>query len=299
MSVRILTGVFEHSDSTLGARLVLIAIADAAHDDGVAWPTQETLRTKTLMSDSTVRAAVKALDADGELEVQKVQRGQKRINVYRVLMPGAIEVDPERLPFALPAPFVRPLKSGGRSRRGSTVATADFPGFLAGAQDDGGTTNVRGTSVANATSGAGAREEPPALVKIDGRNVALDALCEVTGVDEKSPRFQATLRALNGRVDGAGKLKDPGIKHLFWIECVRFAEEHDALDRLNLAYTDEREAWSLALERRIREKAERYAHAYPGAALSPQALRNHWLDLELQQRRGGLLPHEIEQLSTT
>lgn len=146
---------------------------------------------------------------------------------------------------------------------------------------------------------AGEHSEPPPIVLDGRRNVPLDTLCEVGGIDPKSPRLVQVIVALNGRLHKTtGKLIEPGIRQLFWIECVRWAEEHDAMDRLDLAYEDP-VAWTESLVRRIHHKAELYAAAYPGAALTPKALRDHWLDVErtTQRRGGGLSPAEMERFT--
>lgn len=51
MSIRVLNWVFEHSETRLGERLVLLALADYAHDDGrEAYPSYEKLAQKAKVS---------------------------------------------------------------------------------------------------------------------------------------------------------------------------------------------------------------------------------------------------------
>lgn len=135
-------------------------------------------------------------------------------------------------------------------------------------------------------------EKPPSLVHVDGRNVALDALAELCGVDEDSPRYGLAVTGLNG---SRGQV---GIRHLFWKEIHRWAVEHDELDRLATLYEDP-EQFALALERGIKRKAVLYRERMPGATMTPTALRDWWLDLENQpaRRDGGLTPDEIEQFT--
>jgi hypothetical protein len=104
MSVRVISEVFQHSKSVLAARLVLLVLADAAHDDGVTWVSQEEIAAKTLAVDSTVRRVINDLVEAGEIEVRKAQRGRRRINVYRVTF-ADVEPDYDALPFTLNEPF--------------------------------------------------------------------------------------------------------------------------------------------------------------------------------------------------
>lgn len=105
MSVRVLTQVFEHSEAKLAGRLVLLALADSAHDDGITWIGQELIAEKARVSEQSVRRVLRTLEDDGEIQTRKAQRGKLRINTYRVNVPGLLEPDYERLPFDLDEPF--------------------------------------------------------------------------------------------------------------------------------------------------------------------------------------------------
>lgn len=88
MSVRVMTWVFEHSKSTGNDRLVLLAIADRANDEGTdAWPSIETLAGKTRASESTVKRSIRRLVELGELDVIEVGTG-RRSSRYRVAVEG-------------------------------------------------------------------------------------------------------------------------------------------------------------------------------------------------------------------
>lgn len=82
--------VWQHSTSEGIDRLVLLAIADAADDDGGnAWPSVATLARKTRVDPRTVQRAVRRLVAVGELTMRP-NAGRNGVNVYRVTMtPGA------------------------------------------------------------------------------------------------------------------------------------------------------------------------------------------------------------------
>ena len=65
-----MTRVWEHASVKGSALLLLLAIADHAHDDGTgAWPSQKTLATKTRLSVRQVRRLLEQLEARGELRV--------------------------------------------------------------------------------------------------------------------------------------------------------------------------------------------------------------------------------------
>jgi hypothetical protein len=66
MSVRVMTAVWAITlpDSE---KLVLLALADCANDEGVCWPSMATLAAKCSKSDRTVQAAIKALVGKGHL----------------------------------------------------------------------------------------------------------------------------------------------------------------------------------------------------------------------------------------
>lgn len=84
MSIEAIVWVFRNSEATLGARLVLVALADYAHDDGTkAWPSVETLAQKACMSERGARLALRRLERDGEI----VCTGQSRsgTNVYAII----------------------------------------------------------------------------------------------------------------------------------------------------------------------------------------------------------------------
>src|SRR5262249_18117905 len=112
MSVRVMGAVLQQSRATFGARLVLIAIADSAHDDGVAWPSIPSLARRAHVSERAVQYAIRRLIQLGELEVTE-RRGSS--NSYRVLV-GTGEADctpAEVAPLKLVAPRGEASCTGG------------------------------------------------------------------------------------------------------------------------------------------------------------------------------------------
>lgn len=114
MSVRVLSKVFTYSKARQGQRLVMFALADSASDDGVTWVSQEDLARKTLLSMTQTQDCLYRLRESGAIEVRKAQRGRRRINVYRLVLPDLPEVEYDRLPFELSEPFSRHPESGPR-----------------------------------------------------------------------------------------------------------------------------------------------------------------------------------------
>jgi hypothetical protein len=70
MSIHVINWVLRHSEATLGCRLVLIAMADTAHDDGSkTFQSVETIAEKARMSRRAVQAALRKLEEEGHIEV--------------------------------------------------------------------------------------------------------------------------------------------------------------------------------------------------------------------------------------
>ncbi len=88
MSVEALTRVFAHSEARLGARLVLLALADCAHDDGTnAYRSVKTLAEKTRMSQRAVQYALRLLERTGEITA--TGRSKYGTTIYAIRLGGA------------------------------------------------------------------------------------------------------------------------------------------------------------------------------------------------------------------
>jgi hypothetical protein len=124
MSFKVLSEALDYSRAKGSDRCVLLALADAASHDGVTWlpilPTRargpvkgqhvderKCITHRANCSKSEALRSIKKLQELGEIEIRQAQRGQKRINVYRVVVGSIAEsgVDYDRLPFDLNAPF--------------------------------------------------------------------------------------------------------------------------------------------------------------------------------------------------
>lgn len=123
-----MTWVWEHSRSTKSDRLVLLAIADFAHDDGAdAYPFIETLAQKCRLDERTVKLAIGRLVELGELVVELQTGGsarhefyspRHRPNHYRVVMDGPPDEDAEPMvggPNVHPSGGANDVGVGGRN----------------------------------------------------------------------------------------------------------------------------------------------------------------------------------------
>lgn len=86
MSVRVMAKVWESSRQSGSALLTLLAIADNANDEGVAFPTQERIAEKVRMSVRQVRTIIHVLEESGELLVTKERSGRFFRNRYRIVL---------------------------------------------------------------------------------------------------------------------------------------------------------------------------------------------------------------------
>jgi Helix-turn-helix domain len=103
----VLNWVWQHSRSRHAARLVLLAIADRAHEDGVAWPSNAELKRMTGLGERAVQTAVIELARSKELQVQ-YQQGPGGVNRYRVSMQVKARTPAKSAP---PPQTLRPAES--------------------------------------------------------------------------------------------------------------------------------------------------------------------------------------------
>jgi hypothetical protein len=69
VSIRVMTKVWDNSRHKEGTLLVLLAIADFANDDGVAFPSMKVIAKKARMTIRNAQLAVRRLERNGELVV--------------------------------------------------------------------------------------------------------------------------------------------------------------------------------------------------------------------------------------
>lgn len=87
MSIKILSRVWDESQASGSALLMLLAIADFADDNGKAYPSKTTLAHKSRMSPRSVQRIIADLEQSGELRVAK-QAGPGAVNLYWVIPDG-------------------------------------------------------------------------------------------------------------------------------------------------------------------------------------------------------------------
>ncbi len=94
MSVHVMSWVLRNSRATLGSRLVILALADYADENGGScWPSVKTISNDTLLSVRQVQYALRHLEQLGEIAVEE-QGGGRRSTRYRILMPEVQNLHP-------------------------------------------------------------------------------------------------------------------------------------------------------------------------------------------------------------
>lgn len=81
MSIRVMSHVWENSKQSGSALVLLLAIADFANDDGMAWPAIGTLAKKIRMSERYVHRLVRDMVTAGEMRVE-YKAGKNGTNQY-------------------------------------------------------------------------------------------------------------------------------------------------------------------------------------------------------------------------
>jgi hypothetical protein len=88
MSIELTNAVWKHSRQKSGGLLVLLALADYANSEGIAYPAVSTLARKVRMSKRNVQRWTRALQRDGELKVLR-NEGRRGSNIYEICLPVA------------------------------------------------------------------------------------------------------------------------------------------------------------------------------------------------------------------
>ncbi|WP_318205345.1 helix-turn-helix domain-containing protein [Streptomyces sp. SCL15-4] len=84
MSFKVTNWVWTRSESRNGARLVMLALADRADDNGCCWPSIDDLAERTKLSPRAVQKAIATLAEIGELDIEN-GGGRHRSNRYRII----------------------------------------------------------------------------------------------------------------------------------------------------------------------------------------------------------------------
>jgi hypothetical protein len=84
MSIKVMARVWENSQQSGGALLVMLALADFANDDGECWPKISVLAEKSRLGEREVQYLLPKLEAMGELRIIRSNGGRNRRHRYFV-----------------------------------------------------------------------------------------------------------------------------------------------------------------------------------------------------------------------
>lgn len=87
MSIAVINEVLDSSRSKGTARLLMVVLAEQAHEDGLTWPGIPRLARRMNTSERNVQLLMRELEDMGELIVEQ-SRGRGNTNEYRVLPPA-------------------------------------------------------------------------------------------------------------------------------------------------------------------------------------------------------------------
>jgi Helix-turn-helix domain len=89
VSIKVMAEVWESSSAKGGARLVLLALADHANDEGYCHPSVARLARKSALTERNVQLILRNLEARGELVTLR-NAGRGNVNAYWVLPPATV-----------------------------------------------------------------------------------------------------------------------------------------------------------------------------------------------------------------
>jgi hypothetical protein len=282
MSVTMMSQVFKHSQAKGGSRLVLLAIADAAKDDGIAWDSVKTIAKKTYMTPASVVRCIESLGKLGELHTLQVRRGSSTVNVYRMSVGEVEDIDWNRFPKEVKGAVERFLDviKIVTSPEEAHVTIGDESRYdLEVSPLKEGSFNRKGTVTLGEPNGS-LVEQVPKLKLIDGQNLPLNALAQECNLDVGGGNKARLAVALNGKRGGS----IPGIRAQFWRELVLWAGDDEArIRQVAEAHGERFERWLVV---KVSERAALYRAKFPeGTLLTPLALRTHWTDLPSMPER--------------
>ena len=90
MSIKISSEVWTSSSAKASSRLVLLALADYADDDGYCYPSIARLAVKCVLTERNVQLILRYLEQIGELVTER-GAGRGNVNAYWVLPPATLE----------------------------------------------------------------------------------------------------------------------------------------------------------------------------------------------------------------
>lgn len=148
MSIKVSSWLWENSQASGSRLLLLLAIADFADDNGLAWPSLATLEAKTRVPRRTVQRMISELE---ELGMLSVKRGDGRHSSrYRVDMTISAEGGEEKSRGVILAPLSK--KSRGVILAPQGCHSCVTPGVTSPCSDCSGTVNEPSMKTAAAVS---------------------------------------------------------------------------------------------------------------------------------------------------
>lgn len=157
--------VWEHSQAKDGELLVLLALADFATEEGMAWPKMDTLARKARLTERGVQKALARLEKMGEITVERT-RGRGHVNRYKVNTVHLLKPE-QSSPFS-------PEKVNSATRKGELCDTP-IPGTVRIRQKE--------TMAVVTTGGAGAEPTPPS--------------CDLSGLTETEKDWLRLLKSIS------------------------------------------------------------------------------------------------------
>lgn len=142
MSIRVMTMVFDRYPVGGSERLLALAMADHARDDGTRiWPSLDELARKTMQSRSTVQRQISKMLASGWLERVSDRTGRGHTNEYRI---AQVWIEGGLLPSQVAPPPVTDADPGyPQGGQGDTLSSGQ-KGVIQNAK--GVTTDVKGVT---------------------------------------------------------------------------------------------------------------------------------------------------------
>lgn len=83
MSIRLMTHIWDHGPQQISERIVLLALADFANDEGLCWPSMARISQRALLTRRALQRVISRLEANGWLTVQR-NRGRGNVNLFTV-----------------------------------------------------------------------------------------------------------------------------------------------------------------------------------------------------------------------
>lgn len=84
MSIGIMANVWKHAEHEGGTLLILLALADYANQDGIAWPSIKNLASKARLSERQTQSILRDLEKAGEIKIE-YETGRSNTNRYTLV----------------------------------------------------------------------------------------------------------------------------------------------------------------------------------------------------------------------